>query len=538
MGNKTRESFVNTDTMVHMTTVYTKRGSGKLTKRSFSFVVKGMLISSILLGALAVWSVNTYAATDPSIPPTSLATQQLKANYEDEDAIIMNLKSAVKVIKESGWSVKALTSLMDQLTLIEKEIFDGNGFKSTGVLKTAILETEAVVVSYGGDGLMTLKGNDNSILESLRRIKAKLGISTTLNNPPSPVTKKGEVTIASATDSTVTVFIDGVKQIFPQSALIIDGSTMVPMRSIFEKLGAEISWNGETRTVTAIKGDTIIKLTINSGQAFINGKSVKLTSKVQSVNGNTMVPLRFVSESLGGAVKWDGNTSTAYITSAIGTEIQSGNPQVVNGIKVKFGKHDYASKSQKEYDTVLRIVNEALTKYDESDFGGEYQSYYYEFIDGARWSGDTKDRSDRNRGLKSAEGSIGDLVKAGVSKEEIVKVRTLASIAYNLLRGVTDPKDGSPKSAYDALAASIRKTDCDSDAEVFSLVFDAMNYNTMIGSSPNHAQMYVEIDGNWYSIIAGSFSNAGSSADIYKFLRENPDRGIHTQPTFGSVIGK
>ncbi|CAM4415442.1 copper amine oxidase N-terminal domain-containing protein [Paenibacillus alkaliterrae] len=523
--------YKDEETKIHLSTVYTRHSKPK---RSFSLVIKGMMISAALLGSIAIGGVPAHAASNPSIPPTS-AAQLIQANFEDESALVVNLNMAVTAIKENGWSVKRLTVLMDHLTAIEKKLSDTNSNKPSEGLMTAILEAEKVVASHGDDGLSTLRGENVS--DKLSRIKEMVGMPSTLNFAvSSPVSQKNEVKIASAAKDEVTVYIDGMKQNFPQSALILDGSTYVPMRAIFERLGAKIEWNEKILTVTATKGDTVIRLTLNSDQAYVNGELVKLPVKARSISGNTMIPLRFVSEALGGKVTWNNTTHTAYIESAKVSD--TGKLQNVDGISVKYGRHTYASRNQSEYDQVMKIVENAVKGYDESGFEGVYQKYYYEFLDGARWSGDKSDRSDRNRGLYAAENSIGELVKAGVSKEEIVKVDTIASIAYDLLRGVPDPKDGSPRSAYDALVRSPRMTDCDSDSQVFSAVFDAMGYNTLIASSPNHAQVYVEIDGYWYSIISGSFSNAGTSADISKFLKENPDRGIHTQPTFGAAISR
>lgn len=528
-------AYKEEDTKLYLSTVYTRQSKPK---RSFSLVIKGMIISATLLGSISLGGVSALAASTPSIPPT-IAAQQVQVNFEDEATLIANLNMAVKAIKEEGWTIQRLTKIMDQLTLIEDRLFDGNIFRGNeelrSLLKIALTETESVFTAHGADGLSTLR--ESNAPERLYRMQEMLGMKSTRNNVNlSPVGQKNEVKIASVAKEEVTVIIDGVKQNFPQSAIVKNGNTLVPMRGVFEALKADVKWDQPTQTATATKGSTTIKLTIGQPTAYVNGKAVQLSAKGEVINGATMVPLRFVSEALGGEVKWDSKTTTAYIDSAKVSD--SGKQQEVDGISVKHGKHTYASRNQSEYDQVMKIVENAIKGYDESGFGGVYQKYYYEYLDGARWSGDKSDRSDRNRGLYAAENSIGDLIKAGVSKEEIVKVDTIASIAYDLLRGVPDPKDGSPRSAFDALARSPRMTDCDSDSQVFSAVFDAMGYNTMIGSSPNHADPYVEIDGIWYSIVSGTFTKAGTSADISKFLKENPDRGIHTQPTFGAAISR
>jgi len=91
---------------------------------------------------------------------------------------------------------------------------------------------------------------------------------------------------------------------------------MVPMRGVFETLGATISWDQKTQTVTGTKGSAIIKITVGSETAYVSGKKVTLTSSAMIQNGSTLVPLRFVSEALGANVTWDQKTNTASITSS------------------------------------------------------------------------------------------------------------------------------------------------------------------------------------------------------------------------------
>lgn len=114
----------------------------------------------------------------------------------------------------------------------------------------------------------------------------------------------------------IKVTIDGVLQSFDQPPVIISDRTMAPMRGIFEALGAEIDWDGETRTVTGTKGDISIKLTIDVASAFVNGESVELDQAPVIVNDRTLVPVRFISESLGIKVDWDAATRTVIIGSA------------------------------------------------------------------------------------------------------------------------------------------------------------------------------------------------------------------------------
>jgi hypothetical protein len=122
------------------------------------------------------------------------------------------------------------------------------------------------------------------------------------------------VKAASVQDyETVNVEIDRVKQSFEQPALLINGSTMVPLRAVLEKLGSTVGWNQATQTVTSTRKETVIKLRIGDEYAYVNNSQVKLTAPALIVNETTMIPLRFFSEALGATVGWNSSTKTALI---------------------------------------------------------------------------------------------------------------------------------------------------------------------------------------------------------------------------------
>ena len=85
----------------------------------------------------------------------------------------------------------------------------------------------------------------------------------------------------------------------------IGGATMVPMRDIFEALGAELTWNALAQTITAHKDVTTIELAINNPNAVVNGRTIPLSQPAQLINGKTFVPLRFVAEALNAQVGWN-----------------------------------------------------------------------------------------------------------------------------------------------------------------------------------------------------------------------------------------
>jgi len=113
----------------------------------------------------------------------------------------------------------------------------------------------------------------------------------------------------------ITVVVNDDYMIFEQPPIIVDGNTLVPMRAIFEKLGAKVVWNADNKSVTATKGPTAVWLQIDNSAAKIQNQDQTLEVAPRMVNGNTMVPLRFVSEALGARVQWDETKKTVTIAS-------------------------------------------------------------------------------------------------------------------------------------------------------------------------------------------------------------------------------
>lgn len=124
----------------------------------------------------------------------------------------------------------------------------------------------------------------------------------------------------------VTVKIDGEKVDFDVQPQIIDGRVMVPLRKIFETLGASVKWNDETQTVSARKSSKTVSMTVNSAELTVdrgdtdeNGNAVTDTSTLdvpaQVISDRVLVPVRAVSEAFGLEANWDNGTQTVEITS-------------------------------------------------------------------------------------------------------------------------------------------------------------------------------------------------------------------------------
>ncbi len=123
---------------------------------------------------------------------------------------------------------------------------------------------------------------------------------------------------ASKPPTFVSVVMDGKKIWFPDAQAFIDsnGRTLVPVRFVAESLGAKVGWESKTQVIPITRGDQSIVLTIGQSVVQADGKAVTLDTKAILSGGRTFVPLRFVSEVLGAKVDWDNPTETVFIKTS------------------------------------------------------------------------------------------------------------------------------------------------------------------------------------------------------------------------------
>ena len=119
----------------------------------------------------------------------------------------------------------------------------------------------------------------------------------------------------SADNSVIRVHVKGHLLKFDSEPYMKNDSVFVGFRAILEALGAEVSWNQETNTVTAVKDGTEVSFTIGSDTAYVNGEECKLPSEAEPTNDSAMIPVRFISEKLGMKVSWEESGKLVVITS-------------------------------------------------------------------------------------------------------------------------------------------------------------------------------------------------------------------------------
>ncbi len=111
----------------------------------------------------------------------------------------------------------------------------------------------------------------------------------------------------------ISVNIDGLKLTTDVAPVIVNDRTMVPFRAVSEALGLDVSWDAQRQTVV-VRGDSlVVEMKIGTKEAYVNGLPQFLDSAPVIVSGRTMVPLRFVGETFGCTVQWQGTTREVSI---------------------------------------------------------------------------------------------------------------------------------------------------------------------------------------------------------------------------------
>lgn len=115
------------------------------------------------------------------------------------------------------------------------------------------------------------------------------------------------------TKANITVYSHNKKITFPRSPVIVNDVILVPLRDMFNSLGATVYWDEKTRTVTAQKGQDKVILTIGKKSGTKNGKAMTFSTAPAIINGTTMVPARLAAESFDLSVTWDAKKKAIFI---------------------------------------------------------------------------------------------------------------------------------------------------------------------------------------------------------------------------------
>lgn len=141
----------------------------------------------------------------------------------------------------------------------------------------------------------------------------------------------------------VTVYINNAYldcSVYGQNAFIKDDRTLVPLRSIFEALGATVEYDEATEAITATRGATTINLKIGDKKMYVGDNMIELDVAAFVTSANrTMVPVRAISEAFGAKVDWVEATEQVLIT----TELAPVTELPVEGEDKVIGEEDIAT---------------------------------------------------------------------------------------------------------------------------------------------------------------------------------------------------
>ncbi|MCB8933360.1 MAG: copper amine oxidase N-terminal domain-containing protein [Fimbriimonadaceae bacterium] len=112
----------------------------------------------------------------------------------------------------------------------------------------------------------------------------------------------------------IDVYVNQERVTFPdQQPLIAHSRVLVPVRGVFEKMGARVEWTPLVTAVTIDKDTLHIEMSIADRTVTVNGQTRAIDQGVKVVEGRLLVPIRFISETLGATVRWDPDGRTVHI---------------------------------------------------------------------------------------------------------------------------------------------------------------------------------------------------------------------------------
>lgn len=130
-----------------------------------------------------------------------------------------------------------------------------------------------------------------------------------------PTVYAQQTTVKQEKVSPASIYLNGEQLQLDQQSLLINGSTLVPLRGVFDEMGIEVKWSSETKQVHVKDKDITVQLTPGVDTVKVNGKSTTLSSASVIQNGTTYVPLRFISETFGYIVGYDKASKSISIST-------------------------------------------------------------------------------------------------------------------------------------------------------------------------------------------------------------------------------
>lgn len=138
--------------------------------------------------------------------------------------------------------------------------------------------------------------------------------------------------------------------------MIIEGRAMVPVRGIFEEIGAKISWLEDEKTVVGEKNGVKVTMTVGDSFYTVNGSVKPMDSKAVIVKNRVMIPVRYAAQAFGYKAVWNENEKTVFITDTYNEESVQENSST--------GQEKPENKAVTEAQNLLcSTINDAINNY-------------------------------------------------------------------------------------------------------------------------------------------------------------------------------
>lgn len=336
------ELWVNTEPFVYITYwmeddspyYYHIEGLNLMSANPFTLKLEqnGKIISEIQ-NVYAAFDEDTYweyikkDITSEIDDPNAELTVRLYSNGVELDSFVFELQGS--------------SSQVSNVTAIAAKIGSENTIKTIDNVPAGTAgNPRAITVVQGttvAEMVGALKATDNSS-QTYRAFADSAAFNSNNILSPSSALTTGNILVVVAADGvsqavylitaaaqTISVFVNGRAVNFPYGQPYIEnGRTMLPVIPVFEAMGATVTWNANTQTAVAVRGDITVVVTAGSVSPTINGvvKTIDVPAKI--LNDTLYAPLRFVSEAFGGTCSWNASTNTANVVLLSGGGGSSG----------------------------------------------------------------------------------------------------------------------------------------------------------------------------------------------------------------------
>ncbi|RKD22926.1 hypothetical protein BEP19_11885 [Ammoniphilus oxalaticus] len=277
--------------------------------------------ASLLAGVLCILCFMTShvkAITQLANGSYSIQLKALKENSSEESRVQQSIEPNGELKVKDGKAVASITmkdssdithfKVEQQGAMRDVKVIESNAENNTRVVEFEVTDITQPVkawvdiyielpgLTYDQDYTIQLKFDPNS----LRKIASSAATEGTSMNLLLYLFNKE-------------AFSNGVAFQLSEAPYLKNDYTMVPARFISENLGAQVTWDDQSKVVSIERDHHMIQMKNGSSQVTVNGTVVTVDTAIEIKNGSTFVPLRFIAEQLGAEVKWDANQKSIAI---------------------------------------------------------------------------------------------------------------------------------------------------------------------------------------------------------------------------------